>query len=139
MTRTPRTFTLEVRPDIDGGYGITLQVRSNGAVDTTTHIDASRLDRLRPAVVAAVTASKHARTVLSPTRKAPIRLTDEAGVRLGLTAHAAAPLSKAGRVDAIRQGIDAMTNEEALYWYALCTGPNRNRALKALRTLLAEE
>ena len=83
-----------------------------------------------------MTASKHPRTIVSPTRKAPIQLTEDAGVRLTLTALAVAPLSKASRVEAIRIGIDAMTSEEALYWYAYCTGPDANRALKALRMLL---
>lgn len=139
MTHTPRTFTLHVHPDTHGGYGVTLTVQTNGTVATATRIDGRHLDRLRPAVLGAVTASRHARTVLSPTRRAPIRLSEDAGVRLGLTALAAVPLTKTGRVDAIRHGIDTMTGEEALYWYALCTGPNHHRALKALRTLLAEE
>ena len=63
----------------------------------------------------------------------------DAGVRLGLTALATKPVLKSARVDAIRQGIQTMTSEEALYWYAYSTGPNANRALRALRTLLADE
>ncbi|HJQ96444.1 MAG TPA: hypothetical protein VJ935_12155, partial [Acidimicrobiia bacterium] len=78
------------------------------------------------------------RTALSPTRRAPIRLTEDAGVRLVLTSLTVKPVSKLSRVEEIREGIDAMTSEEALYWYAKCTGTFAERSLRALRVLLAE-
>jgi hypothetical protein len=38
------------------------------------------------------------------------------------------------------EDIQAMTSEEAYYWYAKCTGgPAAERAQKALRVLLADE
>jgi hypothetical protein len=139
MSRTRRTFRLDLHPDGVGGYHASLAVSTNGAPHVVAGIDPGRIDRLRPALLAAVTASNHPRTVLSPTRKTPIPLTENAGLRLALTTLATAPLRKTGRVDAIRHGIDQMTDEETHYWYALGTGPNRHRALRALRTLLAEE
>lgn len=139
MTTQRRTFNLHIDGETADHYTVALHVATNGTSKVVAHLDHARVDRLRPALLGAVTGSKHARTVLSPRRRAPIPLAEDAGVRLALVALATAPLAKAGRVDAVRHGIDTMTNEEALYWYALCTGPNARRALRALRTLLAEE
>ena len=136
MTRIQRTFTLHVLPDDTSGYRLDVRVATNGATASVARLVDRQLVRLRTAIATAVTASKHPRTVVSPTRKAPIPLSEDAGVKLALTVLATAPLSKASRVEAIRIGIDAMTSEEALYWYAYCTGPDASRALRALRTLL---
>jgi len=121
------------------GYSVELTVTSNGDTTVLTRLEGDLMERLRPALVNAVVASKHPRTVLSPTRRAPIGLSEDAGVRLALTILAAKPITKPRRVEEIRTGIDTMTSEEALYWYAQCTGQNSNRALRALRILLAEE
>lgn len=139
MKRVPRAFSLAVIPDEQGDYAVELLTAANGRSTTLLHLRSPLLDRIRPAVLSAVVASKHPRTVLSPTRKAPIGLTEDAGVRLSLVALASAPLRKVSRVEAIKRGVESMTNEEALYWFALVTGPNANRALQALRLLLAEE
>lgn len=139
MKHPRRTFSLLVVPDERNGYGLDVLATTNDQTERVIGLSGSKLDRLRSAVSGAVTDSKHARTVLSPTRKAPIELTEDAGVRLALVALAAAPIRKASRVEAIRHGIDSMTGEEALYWYALVTGPNASRALQSLRLLLAEE
>ena len=136
--KQPRSFTLQVSPD-RSTYGVDLEVSSNGDNTSLARLEGDFLERMRPALVGAVVASKHPRTVLSPTRRAPIDLTEDAGVRLALTVLASKPVSKPRRVEEIRHGIDSMTSEEALYWYAQCTGPDGNRALRALRTLLAEE
>jgi len=43
-------------------------------------------------------------------------------------------------IEVISQGMHQMTVEELYYWYSKCTGgPNAERALRALRVLLAEE
>lgn len=138
MNQTLRTFTLE--PDHgDKREAWDLVATTNDRDEKVARFAGKHLDRHRHALAGAVTASKHARTILSPTRRAPIPLTEDAGVRLALTYLATAPITKPDRSDTIRNGIDAMTSEEALYWYAYCTGPSGSRALRALRTLLAEE
>ena len=139
MTKTSRTFSLRILPDMDGDYSVALNETSNESTRTVATLDGQLLERLRPAVMMAVTTSKQPRTALSASRRKPIPLTEDAGVRLGLTALAVKPLAKPARVEAVRQGVETMTSEEALYWYANSTGPNTNRALKALRTLLADE
>lgn len=136
--KQPRSFALQVMRD-PSGYSVELTVTSNGDTTVLTRLEGDLMERLRPALVNAVVASKHPRTVLSPTRRAPIGLSEDAGVRLALMVLAAKPITKPRRVEEIRTGIDTMTSEEALYWYAQCTGPNSNRALRALRILLAEE
>ena len=138
MTHTLRTFTLH--PDHgDSDEAWVLVATTNDRDEALSRFNGKHLNRHRQALANAVTSSKHARTILSPTRKAPIPLTEDAGVRLALTYLATAPIAKPDRSLTIRQGIDAMTSEEALYWYAYCTGPIAPRALRALRTLLAEE
>jgi len=79
-------------------------------------------------------------TDLSASRRAPFLLNEETGVRLGLLFLAIKPISKMSRVEAISDGVRAMTSEEAYYWYSKCTtGPTAERAQKALRVLLAGE
>ncbi len=79
-------------------------------------------------------------TDLAPARRAPFRLNETSGVRLGLIFLAAKPLTKTSRIEQISQGVRAMTSEELFYWYSKCTaGPAIERAQKAMRVLLADE
>lgn len=79
-------------------------------------------------------------TDLNISRRAPFRLDEATGVRLGLIFLAIRRISKSSRVEAISQGIRMMTPEELYYWYSKCTGgPHAERAQVALRTLLADE
>jgi hypothetical protein len=135
---TPRTFELVLTPD-GFDYQVDVVVSSNGGSHRLAHLQGKLVERMRPALLSAVVASKNARTSLAPTRATPIRLTEDAGVRLSLTVLATAPLSKPARVEEVRHGVDAMTSEEALYWFANCTGSSGRRALRALRVLLSEE
>lgn len=139
MTPESRTFMLTVHPDDSGGYSLDLSESTNNNNRSIGTLKGPILERMRPSVLSAVTKSSHQRTALTPRRRAPITLTEDAGIRLALTLLAVKPLAKPVRVEAIRQGIDIMTSEEALYWYANCTGINSKRALKALRILLADE
>ncbi|MGH8925039.1 MAG: DUF7680 family protein [Acidimicrobiia bacterium] len=139
MKGTPRTFELAITPTADSDYTVDLIVSSNGRPERLTRMQDQHLRRMRSTLLAAIVSSKHARTALSPTRRAPIRLTEDAGVRLTLSALATRPLSKPSRVEEVRQAIDAMSSEEALYWYANCTGPKAARSLRALRIMLSEE
>jgi hypothetical protein len=87
----------------------------------------------------------YAAAALTPSRREPFLLAEEAGVRLGLLFLALGPLSKLARIEAVAQGIRAMTAEELYYWYSKCFTPGSaphppaDRARKALRVLLAEE
>ena len=49
-------------------------------------------------------------------------------------------LARHDRIEAIGQGVQAMGDEEAYYWFSKCSaGPDALRAQKALRILLAGE
>ena len=79
-------------------------------------------------------------TDLSQKRREPFSLSEDSGVLLGLLFLAIKPISKMDRIEAISQGLRAMTSEELYYWYSKCTSqPSAERAQKALRVLLAAE
>ena len=70
----------------------------------------------------------------------PFYLDELTGLRLGLTLLAVKPLTRHDRIEAIGQGVQAMGDEEAYYWFSKCSaGPDALRAQKALRVLLAGE
>jgi len=56
------------------------------------------------------------------------------GLRLALILTAVKPLSRHDRIEAIGQGIQAMSAEEAYYWFSKCSaGSDSVRAQKASR------
>lgn len=62
------------------------------------------------------------------------------GLRLALILMAAKPVTRHERIEAIGQGVQAMSAEEAYYWFSKCSaGPGAARAQKALRILLAAD
>jgi hypothetical protein len=135
-----RGFRLIVLPTRTS-YGIILE-ETNGHIPSTravAKVDEQHTGRVLSSVMSAVKASGHPRTLLGPQRKAPIVLSEEAGVRLALALLATSPVAKARRIDAMLGGVDDMATEEAYYWYAKCVGPFAGRARRALRTLLADE
>jgi hypothetical protein len=70
----------------------------------------------------------------------PFYLDELTGVRLALILLAVKPLTRHDRIEAIGQGVQAMGDEEAYYWFSKCSaGPDAPRAQKALRILLAGE
>lgn len=138
--RQIRGFRLIVLPT-SHGYGITLE-ETNGDADKSAVVakaDERHTGAVLLSVMSAVKDSGHSRSVLGRQRKAPIVLSEEAGLRLALTLVSTAPVSKARRIDKMAVAIDDMATEEAYYWYAKCMGPDAGRARKALRIFLAEE
>jgi hypothetical protein len=91
-------------------------------------------------VISALKKSGYKATDLSARRRAPFRLNDENGVKLGLLFLTVAPLSRMDRIEAISRELRDMPIEEAYYWYSKCTTPEyAGRAQQALRVLLAAE
>ena len=73
-------------------------------------------------------------------RKAPFHLAEEPGLRLGLLMLAVKPLRKTSRMTDISEQVQAMTDEEAYYWFSKITDPLHGRRYsKAMRILLARE
>jgi hypothetical protein len=62
------------------------------------------------------------------------------GLRLALILMAVKPLTRSGRMEAIGLGVQAMSAEEAYYWFSKCSaGPGAGQAQRALRILLSGE
>lgn len=81
---------------------------------------------------------------LSIKRTTPYILREETGVHLAILFQTVQPLKKELKIINLREGIMAMSNEEAHYWFAKINNSNRgknnlkNSALRALRILLGE-
>ncbi|MGA5181330.1 DUF7680 family protein [Streptomyces pseudogriseolus] len=138
-----RGFRLIVKPGRGDTYGLTIEetygeVGSALATAVVT-LTPQQTGRVIDALFAAVRRSGHQPSVLTFTRKAPIRLTEPDGVRLALILLATQPIAKHERVRALVAGINAMSTEETYYWYSKCIGVGANRARKALRTLLSDD
>ncbi len=136
-----RGFRLIVQPGRGETYGLTIEETYGevGSVLATAVVTLTpqQTGRVIDALFAAIRGSGH-QSVLTFTRKAPIRLAESYGVRLSLILMATQPIAKHERVRALVAGINAMSTEETYYWYSKCIGIDANRARKALRTLLSD-
>jgi hypothetical protein len=143
-----RGFELTVDPgsqQADGTYTVTIW-QTNGRPDNRreiTRIPADRLAAAQPALADALRTSGHHRTALTATRKKPIALTEDAGVRAALAAATITGITKPGRTPRLLDGIARLSTEECFYWYAHTLGTSDpaqgRRRLKALRIFLADE
>ncbi|MCZ1002043.1 hypothetical protein O1M63_34885 [Streptomyces mirabilis] len=138
-----RGFRLIVKPGRGETYGLSIEetygeIASVFATAVAT-LTPQQTGRIVDTLFAAVKRSGHQPSVLTFTRKAPIRLTEPDGVRLALILLATQPIAKHVRVRAVVAGINAMSTEETYYWYSKCIGVDANRARKALRTLLSDD
>ncbi|USR90953.1 hypothetical protein NEA10_19355 [Phormidium yuhuli AB48] len=75
---------------------------------------------------------------LSCKRKKPYILDESSGICLGLLFRALQRLRKLERIANIAAGVEAMTQEEAHYWFAKIESGQHPSALRALRVLLGE-
>lgn len=75
---------------------------------------------------------------LSNKRQSAYVLKEEIGVQTAILFQTVSPLSQPERIDKIAQGISAMSNEEAHYWFAMIANGRRSNALKALRVLFGD-
>ena len=143
-----RGFELVIRRDEDrrdGRYDMDL-VETNGRADNrrvVARLSADRLDAAQPALAEALRTSGQAKTALKPTRKTPVELAEEAGVRAALALAAIQGVTKPGRTARLLDGVSRLSNEECFYWYAHTIGTSDptvgRRRLKALRIFLSEE
>jgi len=77
----------------------------------------------------------HQPVALQHNKKKRLGLSEESGVRLSLLFKVIAPLSNLDHIRVLQQGIWAMSDEEAYYWFSKCHGPNGRRGVRALRVL----
>lgn len=138
----PRGFRLTIVPVDGSAYGVSI-AETNGTTDHTHTVATVRPDavqRLSDEVQRALRASRRPTSVVGPSRRQPIDIDEAAGVRLTLAALATEPLRRRDRIGEILEGIAAMSDEEAYYWYAKVTHlQTGTRSLRALRLLLSED
>ncbi len=139
-TLRERRFELLLQPTQAGDdWGFHLSETFNDAKEAVAKVDATRATPFRRAVLDAVEASGYPPAAVSPRRCRPFNLQQGPGVRLALTVSASLPVARPLRRRAIVDGVEALSHEEALYWYARTSGPASGRALRALRILLADD
>jgi hypothetical protein len=92
----------------------------------------------RQAIYAALKANKYDPKTLKYDRQAPYVLDEQSGVCLALLFQTVQPLSKEERIANIANGVTAMSNEEAHYWFAKVSNGSKRNALKAIRVLLGD-
>jgi hypothetical protein len=146
-TERRRGFELAVTSEQrrDGRYAVTL-VETNGRPENrreVARVAPERLDAAQPALADALRTSGHPRTALKATRKTPLLLEEESGVRAALALAVINGVTKPGRTTRLLDGMARLSNEECFYWYAHTLGTADTtvgrRRLKALRIFLAQE
>ena len=121
------------------GWGFALWEESPDGLEPVASVPPGRTGPLRRAVLCATTADGYSTEAVGQERKRPFSLTQTPGVRLALTTLAVLPMRSPQRRAAVLAGVEALGDEECLYWYAKARGRAGNRALRALRLLLADD
>ena len=98
----------------------------------------NNLIQSRQLIYTALKTNQYDPKTLSYKRQTPYILSEESGVMLAILFQALQPLSKPERIANISDGVMAMSNEEAHYWFAKIANGKRSTALKALRVLLGD-
>ena len=139
-------FELEVLPRDDIGYGLALfrsatpACDGRGARELVAKIWGIPLRSIVDRVLAAIRHAGYRTADLKPTRRAPFRLREEDGVRLGLLFLALKPLRKHRRIEEVSRAITAMEREEVYYWFSKGTaGADVLRVQRALRIMASDE
>lgn len=122
--------------DPDGTPGLRIEETGYGEKREVAYAKPAAVRRTQEAITGLLRANGNN---VSPSRRKPVPLDEDTGVRLVLTLLATAPVTKPYRTALIADGIARMSVEEAFYWYAHCASPDSSRALKALRIFLADE
>lgn len=146
-----RPFVLYALPEADGGYRVALYqwMQRNGEVGVrapgafwSIELGGDPLRAVADHLLAALRTNGHRATDLARAAgdEAPFYLDELTGLRLALILIAVKPLARHDRIEAIGQGVQTMSAEEAYYWFSKCSaGPDAPRAQKAMRILLAGE
>lgn len=93
---------------------------------------------IRQAIYQTLKANNYDPRTLSQKRQTPYILDEQSGINLAILFQAVQPLRKEEKIIQIREGVMAMSNEEAHYWFAKINNGRRSPALRAMRVLLGE-
>lgn len=139
--KRPLSFELEATGNSNGErVGLILTETGSESGDRfAVSLNPAASDRIQASLMAALRQSRLKPGELSPRRRKPLVLSEDAGVRLALTMVATKPVSRRKRIIEIEEGVTTMSTEETFYWYAKCTGPDGRRSQRALRLLLSGE
>jgi len=144
-------FVLYAIPEKGGGYRVALYQwgqRNSGEGERAPgafwglELGGDPLRAVADHLLAALRANDYKATDLARAAGAekPFYLDELTGLRLALILMAIKPLRRHDRIEAIGEGVQAMSAEEAYYWFSKCSaGPEALRAQKALRVLLSAE
>lgn len=140
-------FQLVIEPQSNNEFRLTMMQRLYQNAGGQSQTKTERIETLWglplhfawQTIIDALKRNGYAPSNLNPKRKEPFYLSEDTGVRLSLLFWAIKPLRKISRIEAIIDGISRMSNEEACYWFAKCTGNYHKQARQALRILLAGE
>lgn len=136
-------FQLVVEPLSNASYALTVLQRPFPASQDgrdLPFVKVGRIDGLavvssQDLVLDVLRSNHHKPISLQHDRKKRLNLSEESGVRLSVLFLAISPLSDLDHIRAVQQAIWAMSDEEAYYWFAKCSGPNGCRGMCALRVL----
>jgi hypothetical protein len=146
-----RPFALYTLPEAGGGYRVALyqwvdrgreaaEGQAPGAL-WSLEVGGDPLRAVTDHLLGTLRANGYRATELARAAgsETPFYLDEASGLRLALILTAVKPLTRQDRIAAIGQGVQAMSSEEAYYWFSKCSaGPDASRAQQALRVLLAE-
>lgn len=137
-----RCFLVTIIPGDGNTYGLQFS-ETNGIPENTAlvaTISPVNLSRFTGAIRDALRASNLPDTSVGPNQVKPIHIDEAPGVHLVLTVLAVQSLKRRARCREIIDGIAAMGDGEAYYWYAKVTHPDiGGRCLRSLRLLLSND
>lgn len=139
-------FQLRVVPTDNNNFALELYQCAYKRAGEKRRPAAKRIGRLkgqalvlaRMAIYQALKANNYDPKQLSHKRQRPYVLSENSGVWLAILFRALQPLRRAERIANIAAGIEAMTPEEAHYWFAKIDASGHSPALRALRVLLGD-
>lgn len=133
MSRAER-FSASIARDVDGRItAITINAVDLEGTQRAVHLNGNRAGSVAAGLHEVVRcAGVGSRSWTSPR---PIELDQVTGAQAELLLRAVKPLRRADRIQAVGDGVAAMSREEASYWHAKANHPG---GLRALRMLLVE-
>jgi len=136
-------FQLLVEPLSNASYALTVLQRPFPAElhgqmlpsINTGSIDGLALVSAQDIILDVLRMNHHKPRALHCSKKTRLGLNEASDVRLSVLFKTIAQVSNLDHLRVIQQSVWAMSDEEAYYWFAKCSGPHGNRGVRALRIL----
>ncbi|PZO60791.1 MAG: hypothetical protein DCF15_01375 [Phormidesmis priestleyi] len=139
-------FQLRVTPTSNNDFALDLYQcaykkagqKKRPAAKRVGRLKGKQLVQARQAIYQYLKANNYDPQTLGHKRQKPYLLDEQSGVSMALLFQTLQPMSKPERITNITDGISAMSNEEAHYWFAKVSNGKKRPALKAMRVLLGD-